>query len=203
MNEKTFQAKDALKLDDPERLRWMPPQQAVALLGLAPGETIADIGAGTGYFALPFARAVLPAGKVWAVDLQPEMLELLKQKIEWESGCAEIVPLVGTAVATGLADGSCDAAFLGNVWHELDQRTVVLEEIRRILRPGGRLAILDWRRDVSRPPGPPVEHRIAAAETAAELTRHGWTAVQTNGAGSYSYMVVARPPGRPADLRDR
>ena len=142
---------DAHKLDKPERLQWMPPNEIVALLPLAAGAVVADIGAGTGFFALPIAKAVAPAGRVFAVDMQPEMLELLRKKLS-VSGTPSNVELVhGKADATTLPDDSCDLIFIANVWHELDQRDEVLAEMRRILGKNGRLAILDWRADVEPP----------------------------------------------------
>jgi len=66
MNTRTFKASDAHRLDDPERLKWLPPDEAIQMLSLEPGMTVADIGAGTGYFSLPFARAIAPEGRVLA-----------------------------------------------------------------------------------------------------------------------------------------
>ena len=123
----------------------MPPGVVIDRLGFKPGMVVADIGAGTGFFALPFARAVGPAGMVWAVDLQPAMLKILEEKLQQEGAPANIRPFGWRAASTGLPDATCDFAFLGNIWHELDEPGVVLAEIRRILRPGGRVAILDWR----------------------------------------------------------
>ena len=112
----------------------MPPCDVIERLGLKPGMVIADIGAGTGFFALPFARAVQPGGAVWAVNLQPEMLHLLEEKLRQENSSDNIRPLEGDATHTGLPDGACDLAFLANIWHELDDSHVVLAEMRRILR---------------------------------------------------------------------
>lgn len=194
MNHKTFKASDAHKLDDPERLCWMPPDEVVGMLRIAPGMVVADIGAGTGFFALPFARAVSPTGKVWAVDLQSEMLQLIQQKLDPEPTPLGVTLILGTAKATCLPGASCDVAFLGNVWHELDHLDEVLGEVQRILRPGGRLAILDWRHDVVSPPGPPLDHRISARETEAAVANRGWYDTQSSQLGRHSYLVIAHPP---------
>ena len=92
---------------------------------------VADIGAGTGYFALPFSQAVQPNGKIWAVDLQMGMLDVLAGKLASFDGDIEL--LQGTAHETHLPVGSCDLAFLGNIWHELDDRAGALAEVERIL----------------------------------------------------------------------
>ena len=173
MNQRTFKAADAHKLDDPDRLLWLPPQEAVTLLGIARSETIADIGARTGFFALPFARAASASGKVWAVDLQPEMIEILWHNLNRDSEGLDVELVHVSAVLTHLPDACCDAAFLGNVWHELDERAEVLREMQRILRPGGRLAVLDWRTDVTFPPGPPPDHRVSAQESMDALIECG------------------------------
>jgi ubiquinone/menaquinone biosynthesis C-methylase UbiE len=191
MNERTFDPSRAHRLEDPQRLLWMPPEELVALLGLHPGMVIADIGAGTGYFALPFALAVAPGGMVQAVDLQPEMLALLEEKLRRQGAPPNIKLRQGSAAATGLADGSCDLAFLANIWHELDQPEEVLAEMRRILRPAGRIAIVDWRADIVPPPGPPADHRISAAAVEATLRSDGWRDVAASHFGQYTHMVTA------------
>src|ERR1039458_9895939 len=82
MHDRRFPASEAHRLDDPERLLWLPPAAVLGALAVRPGETIADVGAGTGYFSLPLAKAVGPEGKVYAVDAQAEMLSLLRQKLD-------------------------------------------------------------------------------------------------------------------------
>jgi ubiquinone/menaquinone biosynthesis C-methylase UbiE len=191
MNQKTFRVADAHKLEDPERLVWLPPGEAVRLLDPQPGMQIADVGAGTGYFALPFAATIGPTGTVWAVDGQQGMLDILQGKLETPGSPANIKCQLGTASQTGLLSGICDIALLANIWHELDQQDAVLLEMARILRPGGRLAILDWRKDRAQPPGPPPEHRISASETAATLASQGWRVLSSHLVGQFSYLTLA------------
>ena len=192
-NERTFRASDAARLEDPTRLEYLPPDEAAARLSLKPGMIVADIGAGTGFFAIPFARHVAPGGRVLAVDLQAEMLELLGGKARGRAEAATIERAQGTASATGLPDGCCELVFLANIWHELDDHEAVLAECARLLRPGGRTAILDWRADLSGPPGPPTAHRVAQAEVEAQLGRHGWRVADAAPFGPFSYLVVTGP----------
>ena len=161
MNDHVFHASQAFRLDSPERLVWLPSQQVIRLLGLRSGMSVADIGAGTGYFSLPIAARVGPNGKVYAADIQPDMLTILQGKLA-ERKLDNIEGVVGQACQTNLPATMCDLAFLANVWHELDDLNAVLQECRRILRPEGRIAIVDWRDDVSQPPGPPPRRPVMA-----------------------------------------
>lgn len=193
MREKIFNPRDTHKLEDPARLTWLPPQDVVQLLSLSNGTSIADIGAGSGFFAVPFARAIEPDGWLFAVDLQPEMLDFLRAKLRDAASPRNLELIAGEATATNLKDASCDLVFLGNVWHELDDRARVLREAARILRPGGRVAILDWRNDVPQPPGPPRDHRIGEGETASILEALGWGVSLSTTVGQFSYLIVAAP----------
>ena len=193
-NERTFNPADVRRLEDPERLSWLPPAAVVSMLDLRPGMCVADIGAGTGYFSLPLAQAIAPGGVVKAVDFEPQMLALLRQKLATPEVARQIETVHGSAAATTLPDSSCDAVLLANVWHELDEHGAVLAEARRILREGGRIAILDWRTDVPRPPGPPLEHRVPMPSVSAALAAQGWLGAAGQPVGTYNYLVMA---GRP------
>ena len=190
-HERMFRHEHAHMLDDPERQKWLPSAAVLERLGLRPGMRVADIGAGTGYFALPLARAVAPGGQVFAVDVQPEMLQRLRERLE--SGLA-ITLVEGDAEHTTLGDGSVDLVFLANVWHEIDDRDAALAEAARILGPEGRIAILDWRPNVQQPPGPPLDHRIAAPDVEAALRSRAWKVEAPRSVGQFSYLVVAARP---------
>jgi ubiquinone/menaquinone biosynthesis C-methylase UbiE len=188
MNERTFHHHHHAKLDAPERQSWLSTDEVLAALGLAPGQRVVDVGAGTGYFARPMAVAVGPTGWVAAVDLQAEMLSLLKDKPELQ-GAAVITPVLGAAQKTSLPARSFDLVFLANVWHELDDAAAVLAEARRLLAPKGRVAILDWRTDVAKEPGPPMEHRVSEEAALAAVKAAGFTASSRH-VGAYAYLVL-------------
>ena len=157
MNDRVFSHIQAGKLDDPARLKWLPPSEVIAALDIHCGMTVVDVGAGTGYFSIPIADWLGTSGIVHAVDLQPEMLELLKKKLyHGKKNLCKIELLEGSADCVPLPDRSADLVLLANIWHELDSLDAVLKEIRRLLKSGGRLAILDWRAEFSAPPGPPA-----------------------------------------------
>jgi len=190
-----FNPAESHRLESPERPKYMPAGELVSRLRISSGMTITDIGAGTGYFAIPMARAAAP-GKVYAVDLQPEMLEKLRAKLE--SGDLHDPPknidlVQGSAVETKLADQSCDVVLIANVWHELDEYDSTLHEAARILKNHGKLAILDWRPDVDHPPGPPLDHRIAMETVRESIENEGWTCDSADSFGTYSYLVIAHP----------
>ncbi len=193
VKDRLFNPREAHKLEDPQRLFWLPPTEVVSLLRIRPGMRIADIGAGTGYFAIPLARAATSSGAVFAVDVQAQMLHLLRQKLSSPDCPRNIHLSEGDAADTKLADSSVDLVFIANVWHELENHGAALREAVRILAPRGRLAILDWRHDASFPPGPPVEHRIAAADVRRDLAAGDWASTLPYNVGRYSYLILARP----------
>jgi ubiquinone/menaquinone biosynthesis C-methylase UbiE len=188
MHEKRFNASLAHRLDDPARQLWLPTDEVLAVLCVQPGDVIADIGAGTGYFTLPLARAIGPEGKLWAVDSQAEMLSLLKQKADAEV-MHNIEPVHAEADSTTLPDAICNLVFLANDWHEFENRDAVLREASRILAPGGRIAILDWRTDVEPVHGPPLAHRIAPANALEEMRLSGFKQLASTEVGLYSWLV--------------
>ena len=192
-HERRFNAAMASKLENPERLQWLPPAEVVAALHVQPGERIVDIGAGVGYFALPLAAAIGPGGKVYAVDAQAEMLSLLAGKLR-NAAPANIELIRAEADATGLPDGGCDVVFMANVWHEFDDRSAVVREAARVIRPGGRIGILDWRPDAEPENGPPFEHRLAPDDAMKALRAAGAEQISSRNIGRYSWLVTGAIP---------
>ncbi|MGA7521098.1 MAG: methyltransferase domain-containing protein [Acidobacteriaceae bacterium] len=189
MHERRFPPSQANRLDDPERRNWLPPDEVVSRLALQPGWTVADIGAGTGYFTLPMAEAVGAHGRVFAVDVAPEMLERIRAKIAGAS-LHNVQLMAGEASATGIAPQSCDCLFLANVWHEFDDRAAVLTEATRVLKGNGRIAILDWRPDVEPNHGPPLDHRISEEAATDALLTAGFCPDAQSQVGRYSWLVL-------------
>jgi ubiquinone/menaquinone biosynthesis C-methylase UbiE len=188
MNERRFNATHAHRLDDPARRAWLPPAEVLGAMALHPGDTIADVGAGTGYFSLPLAQAVGPQGKVYAVDAQEEMLSLLRKKLdEFTHSIVELIH--AEADNTGLPASSCDLVFAANIWHEFDDHAAVVREFARVLKLDGRIAILDWRTDVLPEHGPPLEHRLDSSHAVDALRCSGFQNVATANVGLYSWLV--------------
>jgi len=193
MNDRIFSHTLADKLDSPERLKWLSPGDVIAALDIQKGMAVADIGAGTGYFSIPIADWLGAPGVVYAVDLQPEMLRLLKKKLRHGKNPCKIELLQGAADRVPLPDRSADLVLLANIWHELDSIEAVLKETRRLLKSRGRLAILDWRAEFSSPPGPPQEHRTSDTAVCDMLRSQSWVVQTSKTIGAFSYLVVATP----------
>jgi ubiquinone/menaquinone biosynthesis C-methylase UbiE len=188
MNDRRMNASLADRLDHPERLLWLPPAMVIGALAVQPGDAIADIGAGTGYFSLPLAQAIGPLGQVYAVDSQAEMLGHLQYKLD-TGNISNIQAVLAEADSTGLPDASCNLVFLANVWHEIADRAAVLTEAKRILKSGGRIVVLDWRPDVEPQHGPPLHHRLGASDAADSMQSAGFVDVNQCNAGRYSWLV--------------
>ena len=154
MHDRKFSPERAARLDRPERYQKTDFASIISQLDLE-GQVIADIGAGTGFFTIPFSKV---ADMVYAVDISQDMLKILGIKLENEE-IGNVLPVVSTEDDMGLQDNSVDLAWMNNVLHELEGQGT-LDEILRILRPGGRFALMDIEK-IHEEEGPPYEHRIS------------------------------------------
>ena len=142
-----------------------------ANLGLRPGEVACDVGAGNGYHTLRMARAVGPDGKAIGVDLQPEMLELLRTRADAE-GVGNVETVVSTADDPGLHPDTCDLILLVDVYHELSDPAAVLGHLRQALTDRGRIVLLEYRAE---DPEVPIKalHKMSKAQILAEYEANG------------------------------
>ena len=177
--------------DDPERDAWQKPGEVVAALGLRPGDVVADVGAGTGYFNPYWSRAVGSGGAVLAVDVEPRLVAHLRDRAERE-GTRNVVPILGSADDPRLPPGAVDVAVLVNTYHHIDRRRDYFRRFGRFLAPGGRLVIVDWRADGEVPVGPPPEHRLPAERVAEELGTAGFVPVGGVDFLPYQYIRIFR-----------
>jgi ubiquinone/menaquinone biosynthesis C-methylase UbiE len=174
--------------DDPARDAWQKPHEVIEALKLAPDAAIADIGAGTGYFAVRLAHMV-PQGRVYAVDIEPDMVKYLRERAMKEK-LHNLVPIAGAADDAGLPE-KADVILLVDVYHHIDQRDRYFSRLRGSLKSGGRLAIIDFRLDS--PAGPPRAARIAPERVVAELKAAGYTLTQQHDFLPRQYFLVFRP----------
>ena len=177
-------------LERSERESEESPTKAVSLLGIKPGMTVCDLGAGTGYYAVRMARLVGPSGKVFAVDIQPRMLELLSQRLA-SAGITNISPLLGAEAETNLPPNSQDMILLVDVYHEFSQPQQMLRSIRKALKDSGRLVLLEFRKEDSAVPIR-LEHKMSLAEVKMELEPEGFQIDKVVDALPWQHMIFLK-----------
>lgn len=178
--------------DDPTRDAWQKPEAVVAALALAPGATVADVGAGTGYFVPHLARAVGPTGTVLAADVEPALVAHLRSRAE-KDGLANVVPILASADNPRLPAHGVDVVLLIDTYHHVDDRVAYARRLTGALTPGGRVAIVDWqKRDL--PVGPPdLAHKLARDQVVEEMTAAGYLLAAEPDLLPYQYFLVFAP----------
>ncbi|WP_295622820.1 class I SAM-dependent methyltransferase [uncultured Lamprocystis sp.] len=167
------------------------PDRVVEGMALAPDAEVADIGAGTGYFTVRIAADV-PTGRVYAVDVQPEMLEVLRKRME-RSAITNVTPVLGAEDDPKLASDSVDAVLLVDAYHEFAHPFEMMQGIRRALRPGGRVFLIEYRGEDPRVPIKPL-HKMTQAQAITELEAVGLRWVETlDILPSQHFMVFENP----------
>jgi SAM-dependent methyltransferase len=159
-------------LERPERESEENVEGALNAIGLKPGMIVAEVGAGTGYVALRMARRVGPTGKVYANDVQPEMLRLLRGNAS-KAGLTNVITVLGSPADPKLPLAQIDMIILVDVYHEFSQPQKMLEGIRAALKPEGRLVQLEYRKE---DPSVPIlpDHKMTVAEAKTEVEAEGF-----------------------------
>ena len=174
--------------DDPERDKWQKPHEVISALKLAPDHSVADIGAGTGYFAVRFAH-MLPQGRVYGVDVEPDMVKYLGERAKKES-LANLTAVAG-APDDARIPAPVDLVILVDVYHHIDQRADYFRTLRASLKPGGRVAVIDFRMDA--PSGPPKNARIAPDRVKSEMKRAGYVLDTEHAFLPNQYFLIFKP----------
>ncbi|HET9024431.1 MAG TPA: class I SAM-dependent methyltransferase [Burkholderiaceae bacterium] len=177
--------------DDPARDAWQKPHEVVQALELKPDTVVADIGAGTGYFAVRLAH-MTPKGRVYAVDIEPDMVKYLGERAQ-KSGLKNLTPVLGTPGDPRLPE-KVDLVLMVDVYHHIDQREAYFRELAGRLKPGGRIAIIDFTRES--PVGPPPASRIAANEVMAEMKLAGYVLTNEHKILPNQYFLEFKPGTR-------
>jgi ubiquinone/menaquinone biosynthesis C-methylase UbiE len=180
------------KLDDPARRRILPPRGILLDAGLKAGDTVADIGAGTGYFAIPAAEIVGPRGRVFALDISPEMLKSVRAAAD-AAGLANVETRLSTEYDPALEESVADLALLSTVVHEVEDHERLLRGAYALLKPGGILLIIEWR-NVPMEMGPPAHERIAPEDAARAAGNTGFVRVHAADLNEFFYTVRAYRP---------
>ncbi|MBZ5729098.1 MAG: class I SAM-dependent methyltransferase [Acidobacteriia bacterium] len=173
-------AEYAKVLEDPSRDEWQKPHDVVMALGLKPADAIADIGAGTGYFARRFANH---AGKVYAVDIDDKLLDIVRKDAP-----ANLTAVLAAPDDPRLPERSVDVIFFCDVLHHIASRAAYYPRLINALKPGGRIVVVDfYKKDL--PVGPPPEMKLSEDEVIAELRAAGFTLAKRLDILPYQYYL--------------
>jgi ubiquinone/menaquinone biosynthesis C-methylase UbiE len=174
----------------PEREAEETPDAALDAIGIARGETVADVGAGAGYFTWRMAERVGPTGKVYANDIQPEMLDLLRKNIAARH-LTNVETVLGTEDDPKLPSGQIDLILLVDVYHEFSQPQKMLRKMRESLKPAGRLVLLEYRKEDPNVPIRP-EHKMSVEEVRAEVQPEGFRFEKNLGELPRQHILIFR-----------
>jgi ubiquinone/menaquinone biosynthesis C-methylase UbiE len=147
-------------------------KQLLEALKVKPGQTVCDLGCGNGFYTLHLSRLVGPKGKVYASDIQPEMIELLKRRAR-ATGARNIAPILGTPSDPKLGEARFDLVLMVDVYHEFSHPEPMLEAIRRSLKPDGRIALVEFRAEDDNVPIQPL-HKMGKKQILKEFTANGF-----------------------------
>jgi len=175
-------------LDRTERDREEEPDRALDALGIKRGWHVADVGAGTGYMSVRMSRRVGESGRVYASDVQPQMIELLQQRLARER-VMNISPVLGAPDDPRLPAGAIDLVLMVDVYHEFSEPQKMLRAIRAALKPDGRLVLLEYRKE---DPKVPIreEHKMSVADARVELEAESFRFVKVDGRLPRQHILI-------------
>jgi len=175
----------------------LDPQAVLEEIGILPGGALLDVGSGAGRFSVPAASMVGEQGKVYALDSSEERIASLRSSAQ-QRGLPQIEAFVADATEQiPLPAGSVDVCLMANVFHDLVEDGAVkgdLSEVRRVLKPGGVLAIVDFKKDAPRPPGPPLSRRLDPTEVERLVGRYGLHPDRETKVGPDHYLILFTMP---------
>ena len=183
-------ATDAQWMDRASREQEEQPELALDLIGITRGSTVADVGAGSGYFTMRLASRVGPSGKVYANDLQPALLHIVKEKAE-RAHLANVEIVIGTKDDAGLPDQAIDLALLVDAYHEFSKPAKMLQSLGRALKPNGRLVLVEYRKE---DPSIPIAdtHRMSVNDARTEIEAEGFRFEKTLEALPRQHIIFFR-----------
>jgi ubiquinone/menaquinone biosynthesis C-methylase UbiE len=175
-------------LEDPQRDAYQKPHEVLMALGLKPGETIADIGSGSGYFALRFAAHVGDAGRVFAVDVDPEMVRHLNRRLR-DARVRNVQTILADPDDPLLPEASIDRFVVVNTWHHIEKPVDYLAHMKRMLKPGGQVVMIDFHKK-ELPLGPPLAMKIAREDLVRQMADNGFALAREHAFLPYQYFLV-------------
>jgi len=173
-------------MSDERRARWNPPS-LLALAGLGAGQNALDLGSGPGFWTLPMAEIVGASGTVHALDVSKEMLTSIVN----QNSSSNIHPLQGELPNIPLKNASVDFTWAAFVFHEVEPPDALADEIRRVSRRNGRIAVLDWHPESQSGNGPPRHHRLSPHQLERILSEVGFGSIQTIWQDEEAYLICA------------
>lgn len=187
-----FNPQQMEKLDNPKRYIVLPPEEVIRLIPIDQGMKLADIGCAIGYFTFPLAKALGESGTVFGLDISEEMLLEARKRYEKliDTKIASVEFLISEENKLPFLPNTLDVAFVANVLHETEDKFEFLSEVARVLRPGGRLIIVEWAKEVMEM-GPPVNKRLSLDEVIGYLKSSGFELVLHQEVGKGHYMIIA------------
>ena len=175
-------------LDDPKRDVYQKPQEVMAALALKPGEVVADIGAGSGYFTFRLAHHVGDNGKIYAVDVSPDMILHINRRIR-DLKVTNVVTILADPDDPLLPDHSVDRFFFSESWHHIENHTKYLSLMKRMLKPGGQIVMIDFQKK-DLPVGPPMQMKIARQDLIKQMEANGFRLTREHTFLPYQYFLV-------------
>jgi ubiquinone/menaquinone biosynthesis C-methylase UbiE len=175
-------------LEDPKRDEYQKPQEVMTALAITPGEIIADIGAGSGYFTFRLAHHVGDKGKVYAVDVSPDMILHINRRIR-ELDVSNVVSVLSDPDDPLLPDHSIDRFFFSESWHHIENQTKYLELMKRMLKPAGQIVMIDFQKK-DLPVGPPLQMKIAKEDLIKQMQSHGFRLQKEYTFLPYQYFLI-------------
>ena len=177
------------------------PEAMLDALKIPRGATVADVGAGAGYHSILLARRVGPKGTVLATDLQPEMLQMLRQNAQ-AAGVTNIKPLLATQKDTRLPEGKVDLILMVDVYHECTDPDTILQDMKKALRPGGRLVLVEFRGEDPAVPIKP-EHKMTLKQVRREVEPHGLTFKNSLEFLPWQHVIIFEKPAPGAAKKEK
>jgi predicted methyltransferase len=195
---KLFPPENLGQLEGPDRDVWQRPEQIMDALNIADGSIVADLGAASGWFTIRLASRVGPNGRVYAEDIQPQMIEVIKRRLPRENPDNNVIARLGTAEDPGLPVGELDAVLIVDAYLEMASPVALLRNAARALKPNGRLAIVEFTK-TGGGPGPSMDERVDPERVIREANEAGLRLIAQPDILRYQYMLVFAKPDAPAD----
>lgn len=178
-------------LEEPGRAEWQKPDEVIRALKLLPGETLCDVGSGPGYFALRAARLLEASGWVYAEDVEASMIDALRDRVS-QARLSNVTPILGLPEDPLLPRAACDVILVVNTYHLFPNGPAFLRRLAKSLKPGGRLANIDFHKRET-PQGPVLARRVAREAFLADAQRASFKLVAEEKFLPYQYFLILKP----------